>query len=125
MIVTYQKLRYLTAIVSHNNSFSNIMAAMSLANAFSGGVFLSLAFGHLLPHAIDELTSLHHGGSGQALPLGLSPATCACCMAAAGYLMVFLVERIVFDTENILQEVDQFLWSLGNTLLILIITKHG
>jgi hypothetical protein len=26
-------------------------------------------------------------------------------MAAAGYLMVFLVERIVFDTENMLHEV--------------------
>jgi len=79
---------------------------MSLANAFSGGVFLSLAFGHLLPHAIDELTSLlHASGSGHALPLGLTPATCACCMAAAGYLMVFLVERIVFDTENMLHEV--------------------
>lgn len=79
---------------------------MSLANAFSGGVFLSLAFGHLLPHAIDELTALHTAG-GLRLPLGLSPAACACCMAAAGYLVVFLVERILFDTEAMLHEVYQ------------------
>lgn len=26
---------------------------ISLANAFSGGVFLSLAFGHMIPHAMD------------------------------------------------------------------------
>jgi zinc transporter 1/2/3 len=77
---------------------------MGLANAFSGGVFLSLAFGHLLPHAVDELTSLHAAGRTR-LPAGLSPAACACGMAAAGYLVVFVVERILFDTEAMLHEV--------------------
>jgi len=84
-------------------SFTDNPRTISLANAFSGGVFLSLAFGHLLPHAIYELTALHTAG-GLRLPLGLSPAACACCMAAAGYLVVFLVERILFDTEAMLHE---------------------
>jgi len=64
--------------------------ALGLANAFSGGVFLSLAFGHLLP----ECT---HGfeGMNEATPYML---------ALGGYMLIFFVEKIAFDTEHILDE---------------------
>lgn len=65
--------------------------ALSLANAFSGGVFLSLAFGHLLP----ECTHGFHGMN-EATPYML---------ALGGYLLIFFVEKIAFDTEQILHEV--------------------
>ena len=34
---------------------------ISLANAFSGGVFLSLAFGHMIPHSIEGFDAAVRG----------------------------------------------------------------
>ena len=66
--------------------------ALSLANAFSGGVFLSLAFGHLIPECV-------HGFSGynEVTPYML---------VLTGYLLIFFVEKVAFDTDDILQEFE-------------------
>eukprot|EP00639_Heterosigma_akashiwo_P033249 CAMPEP_0194722388 /NCGR_PEP_ID=MMETSP0296-20130528/13505_1 /TAXON_ID=39354 /ORGANISM="Heterosigma akashiwo, Strain CCMP2393" /LENGTH=262 /DNA_ID=CAMNT_0039625347 /DNA_START=56 /DNA_END=844 /DNA_ORIENTATION=+ len=71
--------------------FTENKLAVSLANAFSGGVFLSLAFGHLLPDAVDAF----HGQSGvpESLPYFL---------ALTGYMMIFFVEKIAFDAHSLM-----------------------
>lgn len=73
-----------------SKKMSENKVALSLANSFSGGVFLSLAFGHLLP----ECT---HGfeGMNEATPYML---------ALGGYMLIFFVEKIAFDTDKILHE---------------------
>jgi zinc transporter 1/2/3 len=46
-------------------NFAENKILLSLANAFSGGVFLSLAFAHLIPecvHGFGELESSHNEG---------------------------------------------------------------
>ena len=64
--------------------------ALSLANAFSGGVFLSLAFGHLIPECV-------HGFAGynEVTPYLL---------VLSGYLLIFFVEKVAFDADDILHE---------------------
>jgi len=74
--------------------------ALSLANAFSGGVFLSLAFGHLLP----ECTHGFHGMN-EATPYML---------ALGGYMLIFMVEKVIFDTEHILPKADGQIEKNGN-----------
>lgn len=66
--------------------------ALSLANAFSGGVFLSLAFGHLIPECV-------HGfeGYNEVTPYLL---------VLSGYLLIFFVEKVAFDTHELLQEME-------------------
>lgn len=66
--------------------------ALSLANAFSGGVFLSLAFGHLIPECI-------HGfeGFNEVTPYML---------VLAGYLLIFFFEKVAFDAHDILHEME-------------------
>mmetsp|Transcript_20616 Transcript_20616/g.42264 ORF Transcript_20616/g.42264 Transcript_20616/m.42264 type:complete len:351 (-) Transcript_20616:165-1217(-) len=76
-------------------SFTDNARALSLANSFSGGVFLALAFGHLLPHSIHELAQVANFEG--------SPETTACAVAALGYLLVFVVEKIVFNTDSLLE----------------------
>lgn len=66
----------------------NCHQALGLANAFSGGVFLALAFGHMLPHAIEAF--------------GAGGAETACALAFGGYMLVFFVEKIAFDTDGCL-----------------------
>lgn len=63
--------------------------ALGMANAFSGGVFLSLAFGHLIPECL-------HGfeGMNEALPFML---------VLGGYLLIFFVEKVAFDAHGILE----------------------
>ncbi len=63
---------------------------LGLANAFSGGVFLSLAFGHMIPHAHEDLAK-----SGYPLSTSLY-------LALGGYLLIFLVEKIMFNTEELM-----------------------
>lgn len=62
--------------------------ALSLANAFSGGVFLSLAFGHLLPECVPGFTE-HN----EVLPYML---------VLAGYLLIFFVEKVAFDAHGLI-----------------------
>lgn len=69
---------------------------LSLANAFSGGVFLSLAFGHLIPECV-------HGFNGvgkeynEALPYMI---------VLGGYLLIFFVEKVAFDAHEIMHEME-------------------
>jgi len=65
---------------------------LSLANAFSGGVFLSLAFGHLIPECV-------HGfeGFNEVTPYLL---------VLSGYLLIFFVEKVAFDAHEILHEME-------------------
>ena len=71
--------------------------ALSLANAFSGGVFLSLAFGHLIPECIHGFQ--HAGGEvNEALPYMI---------VLAGYLLIFFVEKVAFDAHEIMHNMEQ------------------
>lgn len=68
--------------------------ALSLANAFSGGVFLSLAFGHLIPECV-------HGFEGTATN-HVTPYL----LVLSGYLLIFFVEKVAFDAHEILHEME-------------------
>ena len=68
---------------------------LSLANAFSGGVFLSLAFGHLIPECVHEFKGI--GDVNEALPYMI---------VLGGYLLIFFVEKVAFDAHEILHEME-------------------
>jgi len=61
---------------------------LGLANAFSGGVFLSLAFGHLIPECI-------HGFEGY-------PESLPFMIVLSGYLLIFFVEKVAFDAHGLM-----------------------
>lgn len=65
---------------------------LGLANAFSGGVFLTLAFGHLIPECV-------HGfeGMNEALPYMI---------VLGGYLLIFFVEKVAFDAHGLMHEAE-------------------
>jgi zinc transporter ZupT len=71
--------------------FTESKLAISVANAFSGGVFLSLAFGHMLPHACHGFEG---SGYSETVPYYLS---------LTGYLLIFFVEKIAFDAHELQQ----------------------
>eukprot|EP00550_Attheya_septentrionalis_P003093 CAMPEP_0198282284 /NCGR_PEP_ID=MMETSP1449-20131203/2131_1 /TAXON_ID=420275 /ORGANISM="Attheya septentrionalis, Strain CCMP2084" /LENGTH=447 /DNA_ID=CAMNT_0043978483 /DNA_START=165 /DNA_END=1508 /DNA_ORIENTATION=+ len=66
--------------------------ALSIANAFSGGVFLSLAFGHLIPECVHGFT-----GYNEALPFMI---------VLGGYLLIFFVEKVAFDAHGALEQME-------------------
>ena len=68
--------------------------ALSLANAFSGGVFLSLAFGHLIPECVHGFDGM---GYNEVAPYLL---------VLSGYLLIFFVEKVAFDAHEILHEME-------------------
>jgi len=79
-----------------SKSFGENKLALSLANAFSGGVFLSLAFGHLIPECVEGFTS-SLGHYNEATPYML---------VLSGYLLIFFVEKVAFDAHEIMHEME-------------------
>jgi len=71
--------------------------ALSLANAFSGGVFLSLAFGHLIPECIHGFQHVD-GEVNEALPYMI---------VLGGYLLIFFVEKVAFDAHEIMHNMEE------------------
>lgn len=66
--------------------------ALGIANAFSGGVFLSLAFGHLIPECIHGFEGT---GLNEALPYMI---------VLGGYLLIFFVEKVAFDAHGLMHD---------------------
>eukprot|EP00584_Thalassiosira_punctigera_P017478 CAMPEP_0172551258 /NCGR_PEP_ID=MMETSP1067-20121228/37206_1 /TAXON_ID=265564 ORGANISM="Thalassiosira punctigera, Strain Tpunct2005C2" /NCGR_SAMPLE_ID=MMETSP1067 /ASSEMBLY_ACC=CAM_ASM_000444 /LENGTH=484 /DNA_ID=CAMNT_0013339021 /DNA_START=54 /DNA_END=1508 /DNA_ORIENTATION=+ len=69
---------------------------LSLANAFSGGVFLSLAFGHLIPECVHGFRGVGSDVN-EALPFMI---------VLGGYLLIFFVEKVAFDAHEIMHEME-------------------
>ena len=81
---------------------------LGIANAFSGGVFLALAFMHILPEATsgyaefmedDHDEALNHGDDGDddffPLPFVLT---------FVGYAFILLIDKVIFDTHSLVGE---------------------
>lgn len=81
-----------------SKSFGENKLALSLANAFSGGVFLSLAFGHLIPECVEGFASSLVGHYNEATPYML---------VLSGYLLIFFVEKVAFDADGIKEEMEK------------------
>ena len=95
MLTTINVVCWLVPLRS--KTISDNKLALSLANAFSGGVFLSLAFGHLIPECIHGF----HGVGGEvneALPYMI---------VLAGYLLIFFVEKVAFDAHEIMHNMEE------------------
>jgi len=71
---------------------------LSMANAFSGGVFLSLAFGHLIPECVH---GFHNSGGGMEMNDALPYM-----IVLGGYLLIFFVEKVAFDAHEIMHEME-------------------
>ena len=70
--------------------------ALSLANAFSGGVFLSLAFGHLIPECTHGFVEANV----------VWPEATPFLLVLLGYLLIFFVEKVAFDAHEIMHEMQ-------------------
>ena len=95
MLTTINVLCWLVPLRSKKITENKL--ALSLANAFSGGVFLSLAFGHLIPECIHGFQ--HAGGEvNEALPYMI---------VLGGYLLIFFVEKVAFDAHEIMHSMEE------------------
>jgi hypothetical protein len=77
-----------------SKKISDNKLALSLANAFSGGVFLSLAFGHLIPECVHGFDGMNYN---EVTPYLL---------VLSGYLLIFFVEKVAFDAHEIMHEME-------------------
>jgi zinc transporter 1/2/3 len=82
---------------------------LSLANAFSGGVFLSLAFGHLIPECVSGFQNFYAQSSTTSSSLThaiLQNEALPYMLVLGGYLLIFFVEKIAFDAHGALHELE-------------------
>merc|ERR1712238_436491 len=90
-----------------SKSFGENKVALSLANAFSGGVFLSLAFGHLIPECVHGFSTALSSNSGSlsAAATNLNEAA-PYMLVLSGYLLIFFVEKVAFDAHGALHAME-------------------
>mmetsp|Transcript_36409 Transcript_36409/g.41857 ORF Transcript_36409/g.41857 Transcript_36409/m.41857 type:complete len:500 (-) Transcript_36409:152-1651(-) len=90
-----------------SKSFGENKVALSLANAFSGGVFLSLAFGHLIPECVHGFSTAlaFKSGSLSAAASNLNEAA-PYMLVLSGYLLIFFVEKVAFDAHGALHAME-------------------
>jgi zinc transporter 1/2/3 len=70
---------------------------MSMANSFSGGLFLAIALVHILPEAVDdykEWSAGNNGGVESTFPLPYI-------LVFAGYTFILTVDRVMFDSHSL------------------------
>lgn len=80
------------AIPLRNKNLTNNSKLLGLANAFAGGIFLMLAFGHMLPHSVSVFESI---GTDKNIAFKFT---------LVGYLLVFFIEKIAFDSHALMHE---------------------
>ena len=80
------------AIPLRSKNLTNNSKLLGLANAFAGGIFLMLAFGHMLPHSVSVFESI---GTDKNLAFKFT---------LVGYLLVFFIEKIAFDSHALMHE---------------------
>ena len=80
------------AIPLRNKNLTSNSKLLGLANAFAGGIFLMLAFGHMLPHSVEVLESI---GKDRNIAFKFT---------LLGYLLVFFIEKIAFNSHALLHE---------------------
>lgn len=91
MLTTFNILCW--AIPLHNNKISGNQSIMGLANAFSGGIFLMLSFGHMIPHSLEIFESI-----------GVTRDR-TFQFTVVGYLLVLFLEKILFNSHSLLHSV--------------------
>ncbi|CAI2372253.1 unnamed protein product [Moneuplotes crassus] len=84
---------------------------LGIANAFSGGVFLAIAFLHIMPEATEEFSQfmenqsesdgyvswLKHGNDDSFFPLPFA-------LTFVGYAIILLIDKVVFDTHSLVKD---------------------
>jgi len=102
MLTTINVVCWLLPLKSKKISENKL--GLSIANAFSGGVFLSLAFGHLIPECVEGF----HGvkSSNSAAGSILSNEALPYMIVLSGYLLIFFVEKVAFDAHDIMHEME-------------------
>lgn len=77
-----------------NKKFTTNDFLLGVTNAFSGGVFFMLAFGHLLPEALEGFANI--GWSHKSALL----------TALGGYMVMFMLDRVIFDAHALAHGVE-------------------
>lgn len=67
---------------------------LGIANAFAGGVFMAIAFVHILPEAVADYTELK-GPDAFPLPNVL---------LFVGYSIILLIDKVMFDTHSLFED---------------------
>lgn len=84
---------------------------LSLASCFSGGIFFALSLGHLIPEAIESM-----------LGSGAGPELALWC-ALLGYVLVFFVDKVAFDTHGALERGEAN--KMGAVVLLCALCVHS
>jgi zinc transporter ZupT len=74
---------------------------LSLANSFSGGIFLMLCYGHLLPESISLLLSASDSSSdSSSSSINNKVITKALLYCLFGYMLMLFIEKVAFNTSH-------------------------
>ena len=71
---------------------------LGIANSFAAGVFMAIAFIHVLPEEIEAWNEI--SGEGKVFPL---PEL----LAFVGYTIILILDKVLFDTHALFHDIDE------------------
>ena len=75
-------------------------AMLGIANAFGGGVFIAIAFMHILPEANEDYAEICHDFLG--IPEDKDCYPLPYFLYFAGYVLILLLDKVMFDTHSVM-----------------------
>lgn len=72
---------------------------MGIANSFSGGVFLAIAFMHITPEMIETWDGLDRN-------VGKDPFPLPEALIFVGYTLILIIDKVLFDTHALFDNHD-------------------
>ena len=81
-------------IPSKNRRFRTSPLILGIANAFSGGVFLAIAFMHIMPEEIEDYNELMKEENVE------DPFPLPYLLLFIGYTFILVIDRVLFDAHS-------------------------
>jgi zinc transporter ZupT len=88
---------YLSGIIpTHNRTCLESPKIMGIANSFAAGVFIAIAFLHIVPEQVETWTTIWSAKNdpNHVLPL---PTI----LVVAGYTLILIIDKVMFDTRSL------------------------
>lgn len=77
---------------------------LGVANSFAAGVFMAIAFMHILPEAVGDYSEIMEDGKDKDDDDDNGPFPLPYLLYFIGYTFILIVDRVVFDSHGIFDE---------------------
>lgn len=102
IIIAFLEATILGLVPLKSSKFRESPMILGIANAFSGGVFLAIAFMHIMPEQTHTWMCMQYIKNDCGLSTKATPFNLPFFLLVVGYTLILVIDKVLFDTHAIL-----------------------